>query len=391
MAISSSSVPTVGQQHHSIGQIVDPIVQCPSLASTVPNPFVQVFRFNTYDKIKIATLTFMVMPLRLVLSILLLAIAWGLAGIGLAGLDKEELSNKPLSSWRRRLKDAVCQIVRIAFVVCGFHWVNVKGRQASAKEAPILAFAPHSSFFDALPVVYCGGASIVAKVGSERLPFFGKLMDFSQAVYVNRDDANSRQNTIKELQRRSHSLDDWNQIAIFPEGTCTNRSSLIAFKLGCFYPGLPIQPVCIKYPNRLDTITWTWFGAGPLRLLWLSLCQFHLRCEIEFLPVYMPSDEEIKNPRLFAWNVRQEMAKALGIPVSDYSYDDFSLNGKQKRNDAVHKQEEDARNCHQSNGLGCVFRYSDSEKNKAEVHANSEVSSNSHGDIMEHVTKPKSE
>lgn len=49
---------------------------------------------------------------------------------------------------------------------------------------------------------------------------------------------------------------------IFPEGTCTNRSCLITFKCGAFYPGVPVQPVCIRYPNKLDTVTWTWEGPG---------------------------------------------------------------------------------------------------------------------------------
>jgi len=52
------------------------------------------------------------------------------------------------------------------------------------------------------------------------------------------------------------------QVMIFPEGTCTNRSCLITFKSGAFYPGVPVQPVCIRYPNKLDTVTWTWEGPG---------------------------------------------------------------------------------------------------------------------------------
>lgn len=52
------------------------------------------------------------------------------------------------------------------------------------------------------------------------------------------------------------------QILIFPEGTCTNRSCLITFKPGAFYPAVPVQPVLLRYPNKLDTVTWTWDGPG---------------------------------------------------------------------------------------------------------------------------------
>ena len=34
---------------------------------------------------------------------------------------------------------------------------------------------------------------------------------------------------------------------IFPEGTCTNQKAIITFKNGAFYPGLPIQPVVVRY------------------------------------------------------------------------------------------------------------------------------------------------
>jgi lysophosphatidylcholine acyltransferase/lyso-PAF acetyltransferase len=83
-----------------------------------------------------------------------------------------------------------------------------------------------------------------------------ELIDMAQPIYVRREDHNSRATTIQDILTRVKSTDDWPQIMIFPEGTCTNRTSLIQFKLGAFYPGLPIQPLCIRYPNKIDTFTW---------------------------------------------------------------------------------------------------------------------------------------
>lgn len=91
-----------------------------------------------------------------------------------------------------------------------------------------------------------------------------------------------------------------------------------------------------------------------LKLLWLTLTQANSKCEIEFLPVYRPSDDEKKDPKLYASNVRTLMAKyvgavdlvmleifglrvnisfsrrALGVPTSDYSYEDCRLVKKAK-------------------------------------------------------------
>lgn len=46
-----------------------------------------------------------------------------------------------------------------------------------------------------------------------------------------------------------------------------------------------------------------------LKLMWLTLVQPQSTCEIEFLPVYKPSAEEQADPKLYAHNVRQLMAK----------------------------------------------------------------------------------
>ncbi|KAH9636756.1 hypothetical protein HF086_005079, partial [Spodoptera exigua] len=152
------------------------------------------------------------------------------------------------------------------------------------------------------------------------------LINYTQPVYVWRDDPNSRQNTIKEIIERATSKEDWPQVC-----TCTNRSCLITFKPGGFYPGVPVQPVTIRYPNARDTVTWTWEGPGALKLLWLTLTQVHSSCEIEFLPVYYPSEEEKRDPKLYARNVRDVMAKALGVPVLDYTYDDCRLIARAKQ------------------------------------------------------------
>ncbi|KAJ8909590.1 hypothetical protein NQ315_005907 [Exocentrus adspersus] len=208
--------------------------------------------------------------------------------------------------------------------------VVVKGKQASRCEAPILVAAPHSTFLDGGIVYVTGFPSTICRYESGANNHIGKLINFTQPIYVWRDDPDSRQNTIQEIISRATSSLDWPQILIFPEGTCTNRSCLITFKPGAFFPGVPIQPVCIRYPNKLDTVTWTWEGPSALKLLWLTLSQPYSNCEIEFLPVYTPNEEEKQDPKLFARNVRAVMAKALNIPVVDYTYDDCKLLTKAK-------------------------------------------------------------
>ncbi|EMP42579.1 Lysophosphatidylcholine acyltransferase 1 [Chelonia mydas] len=77
------------------------------------------------------------------------------------------------------------------------------------------------------------------------------LIKYIRPVFVSRSDQDSRRKTVEEIKRRAQSDGKWPQIMIFPEGTCTNRSCLITFKPGAFIPGVPVQPVVLRYPNKL--------------------------------------------------------------------------------------------------------------------------------------------
>lgn len=57
----------------------------------------------------------------------------------------------------------------------------------------------------------------------------------------------------------------------------------------------------------------------------LTLSQLFTRVQIEFMPVYIPNDQEKKDPILFANTVRINMANALGVPVTDHTYADGRL------------------------------------------------------------------
>ena len=48
-----------------------------------------------------------------------------------------------------------------------------------------------------------------------------------------------------------------------------------------------------RFPNRVDTVTWTWNQPhSALAVLWLTLSQPFTRAEVEYLPPYHPSKEE---------------------------------------------------------------------------------------------------
>ena len=60
------------------------------------------------------------------------------------------------------------------FFSTGFR-LKIKGIRASEKEAPVLALAPHSTFYDAFPVVVLTAPSLVVKADTQNVPFFASM------------------------------------------------------------------------------------------------------------------------------------------------------------------------------------------------------------------------
>ena len=56
--------------------------------------------------------------------------------------------------------------------------------------------------------------------------------------------------------------------------------------------------------------------------MWTTLAQPFTRAQLEFLPVYHPNASEQKDPKLFASNVRELMAKSLQIPTSSMTFEE---------------------------------------------------------------------
>ena len=79
------------------------------------------------------------------------------------------------------------------------------------------------------------------------------LMSFDKAfisladpILVKRDNQNSRIVSMLEIKKRALT----EKVAIFPEGTCTNREMILKFRLGAFTPALPVQAVYLQFEPR---------------------------------------------------------------------------------------------------------------------------------------------
>lgn len=283
-----------------------------------PHPFVHELQLTTAQKVRAAVLGAVLFPLRVGLAALFFLIMWPIARLRFAGLSEEERA-QPIQGWRRWLLHTPVHLLsRAVFFSLGFLWVRVKGRQAAPEEAPLLAVGPHSSFLDILVVLPTGLPTVVSRSENATLPVIGALLEFNQSLLVRRTDPDSRRQCAAQLRERLTSNGRWPQMLIFPEGTTTNGTALIKYKPGAFMAGVPVQPVLLHYPNKLDTVRWTWKGTSWVQALWYTTSQLYTNITVEYLPVYTPSQEERADPALYAENVQKLMAQALGIPATDY-------------------------------------------------------------------------
>ena len=295
------------------------------------DPFKHRLHLTKWDWLKTYFLTIFILPIRVLLFLIVSLLMNLVARIGLFNLSPAEIQEKPLTSYSSRFSQkSLIILARIACRICGFNF-TIHGKIASVDEAPIIVAAPHSTFIDAPILALSGGKPTTCVFAEEykKLPIIGKVIQIFQPIYVKRDDPYSRENTRREILKRTSlnnhpdASERWPHLFFAPEGMCSNRKALLPFKLGAFYPGKPVQPITIRYPNKIDTVTWTWDQPhGAMSVIWLTLAQPFTNVEIEFLPVYYPSTKEKEDPKFFASNVRKLMASHLDIPTYDTTFNE---------------------------------------------------------------------
>lgn len=58
-----------------------------------------------------------------------------------------------------------------------------------------------------------------------------------------------------------------------------------------------------------------WTNCSIPLAIFRLLCQFANYLDVTILPLYTPSEEERRDPALYASNMRKHMAGALGVPM----------------------------------------------------------------------------
>nr|BAP28171.1 lysophosphatidylcholine acyltransferase [Aurantiochytrium limacinum] len=264
---------------------------------------------------------------RFVIFMIILFLVLMFSSLANLGLNKKECYEKPFPRWRRLLLVPVAWLCRAALFLLGFYHIKIKGKPSM----DAAFFTPnHCSLFDALVMYWLTMPSAVAKAELFKKPLLGRIMRGLQVIPVARESKEGRDETkrILDLFAKSHTNPDLSkrfpQVLIFPQGTCTKDDCVTMFQRGAFLPGLPVQPVAIKYPHRYFNPAYVCTRKKDYfhRRHWT---QFVQHMEVTFLPVHYPTPEEKEDPTIFANTVREEIARELGAQMTDHYFEDCKL------------------------------------------------------------------
>lgn len=257
-------------------------------------------------------------------------------------------TSKPLPPTVQMLQYYSTRVYSTSLMIVLGVLVKTKGTLSTLEESSIQLLCPHSTWLDPLVLFYSNSAVAVSsskqasKTGffeafAERgnLSFVGKkevletplqqqLLSWSQPILVDRDNSKSKQKTLSRIKEVAVNHDAWKRrIVISPEGTCGNRTKVMRFSSGgAFRVGLPSQPVLLRWDNEL---CWTNGSKNRAWIFLRSFCELFHSVELEYLPVYVPNEEEKVDPVVYANNVRNLCAKELALETSEASFVDRKL------------------------------------------------------------------
>ena len=287
------------------------------------DPFFHELKLSTFQWLRTLISGVVLIPVRLSAVFVLAVVGWIFSSLSLLGLSESEAESRPLSRIRRFIFMGEFICLKLMGFACGITPFYTKNKPKHDENVPIYVCAPHTTFFDSFVPCHIGPVPyLVCRSEDKKIPLFGKAMRAGQNIFVDRSDPNSKEKTRNEIVKRS-STPGWHPLCIFPDGSIANGKALMEFKTGAFQPGLPVQPVLVRFLGEPDTTTWTWKQKhGVFTIICTTLAKLFTPVELEFLPIYRPNAEEKNDSRLFANNVRKVMAKGLGIPLCPFTYEE---------------------------------------------------------------------
>ncbi|MCB1888492.1 MAG: 1-acyl-sn-glycerol-3-phosphate acyltransferase [Rhodocyclaceae bacterium] len=133
--------------------------------------------------------------------------------------------------------------------------IDLRLHQHNRRRLPehFILIANHPSAFEDIGIPALFDVVSLAKVQVKDWFVVGRISQAAGTLYVDRDDADSRQQAIETMVR---AVEGGTNLALYPEGGCKGRRLFTEFKSGAFEvsmrTGVPIVPVFLHYEAQDD-------------------------------------------------------------------------------------------------------------------------------------------
>lgn len=218
-------------------------------------------------------------------------------------------------------------LLRLFVWAVGVTDVRWTGLPAPRHVAPVVV-SNHFGLLETVLLVVACKATVVTAQENTRVPILGAIIRGLGCIVVDRTGHTAGRPgmpTAVDALVAHINRDDVGapRVLVFPEGTTTNQTAVLSFKRGAFVAGKAVQPVaCRLRVGRTDP---AWVGDGPAYPLILLrlMATWSSTMEVTFLPVLSPPSGS--EPDAFAALAQQSIARALGVPCCNYSFQDSWL------------------------------------------------------------------
>ncbi|MBG9389494.1 lysophospholipid acyltransferase family protein [Caenimonas aquaedulcis] len=129
--------------------------------------------------------------------------------------------------------------------------VTLEVRGNPPRTGPVLLAANHISWLDILVMHAARHCRFVAKSEVRHWPLIGRMATAGGTLYIERE---SRRDAMRVVHRMAESLGRGEILAVFPEGTTSDGTTLLPFHgnliQAAVATGTPVQPVALRFIDR---------------------------------------------------------------------------------------------------------------------------------------------
>jgi len=204
-----------------------------------------------------------------------------------------------VGTWSRRL----LRVLRVDLIVSG-----------APRPGPLLLVANHVSWLDILVINAVHPVRFVSKADVRAWPVIGWLVACGGTLFIERE---RKRDAMRVVHQMAEALQAGQQLAIFPEGTTTDGTSLMPFHANLLQAAIatetPAQPVALRFADSQHAVSPAAAYVGDTNLVqsaWAIVTTTGLRAEISFGPA---QGTRHLDRRALARLLSERIGHALGI------------------------------------------------------------------------------